>query len=221
MSDQPSSRRKRSTGDVSADAYDIGQSESIDEQIAARRPATANSATIDRRARPHPMRVIHDQGFGRIVTHIVHFWGKRDLDLYLTQLTISDRPQRQGFPPAVMHALMELLEFHRDVVMPQDVPLLNPFCGGPRQSGSWGEDRRLSREIDKLERARAGLTPEQALDAERRLVSAFLEDESRMRAMGRMIEAHGRRDAPAADSDPEAGSEPDPDDSQAESGKNT
>ena len=193
--DQP---RRNPQAVVRLDEHEIDELRRIDERIGQERSEVVDGLR-HRLERPHPMRVLLEHGFGRIVAHIVHFWGKRDLDQYLSGLTISDRPTRQGFPPAVMHALMELLEFHREHVLPQAVPLLNPFCGGPAHSSGWGEDSRLAREVSRLERVRAGLSPEEALANEHRLAEAFIADTASIKEMGAMVtKARGDAIAPPA-----------------------
>lgn len=49
-----------------------------------------------------------EQRFPRILANIVALWGTPDLDRYLSGLIVSDRPDRQGFPPDVAVELFHL-----------------------------------------------------------------------------------------------------------------
>ena len=53
-----------------------------------------------------------EQSFPRILARIVALWGKPGLDDFLSSLMVSDRPGRQGFPPAVAMEIFRLSMVH-------------------------------------------------------------------------------------------------------------
>jgi hypothetical protein len=63
--------------------------------------------------RPDPWPII-EQRFPRIAGTIRERWGKRVLDDYFGKLVIDDRGGRQGFPPEVLSAIMEVARLHAD-----------------------------------------------------------------------------------------------------------
>jgi len=63
--------------------------------------------------RPDPWPII-EQRFPRIAGTIRERWGKRALDDYFGKLVIDDRGGRQGFPPEVLSAIMEVARLHAD-----------------------------------------------------------------------------------------------------------
>lgn len=63
--------------------------------------------------RPDPWPII-EQRFPRIAATIRERWGKRALDDYFGKLVIDDRGGRQGFPPEVLAAIMEVARLHAD-----------------------------------------------------------------------------------------------------------
>ena len=66
-----------------------------------------------RKERPDPWPII-EQRFPRIAGTIRERWGKRVLDDYFGKLVIDDRGGRQGFPPEVLSAIMEVARLHAD-----------------------------------------------------------------------------------------------------------
>jgi hypothetical protein len=53
-----------------------------------------------------------EQLFPRILANIVAQWGKPELDVYLANLMVSDRPGRQGFPAAIAMEVFRLSTIH-------------------------------------------------------------------------------------------------------------
>lgn len=64
-----------------------------------------------RKERPDPWPIIERQ-FPRIASTIRDQWGKRSLDDYFAQLVVDDRGSRQGFPPDVLVAILEVARLH-------------------------------------------------------------------------------------------------------------
>jgi len=75
-----------------------------------------------RKERPDPWPLI-ERRFPRIATTIRELWGKRALDEYFNQLVVVERGERQGFPPDVLAAILELARFHS-----QRFQLARPMC---------------------------------------------------------------------------------------------
>lgn len=61
-------------------------------------------------AHVYPARLERD--FPRILARIVELWGRAELDAYLQGLMVSDRTDRQGFPPEVAMELFRLATVH-------------------------------------------------------------------------------------------------------------
>ena len=53
-----------------------------------------------------------EQNFPRILAKIVALWGTTGLDDFLSDLMVSDRPGRQGFPPDAGMEIFRLLTLH-------------------------------------------------------------------------------------------------------------
>lgn len=53
-----------------------------------------------------------EQRFPRIFARVAELWGKPALDSYLDELMLSDRDNRQGFPPDVAMELFRLVSAH-------------------------------------------------------------------------------------------------------------
>ena len=66
-----------------------------------------------RKERPDPWPIIARQ-FPRIAETIRQDWGKRALDDYFAKLVINDRGSRQGFPPDVLTAILEVARLHAE-----------------------------------------------------------------------------------------------------------
>jgi hypothetical protein len=64
-----------------------------------------------RKERPDPWPVIAER-FPRIAATIREQWGKRSLDDYFAKLVVDDRGGRQGFPPDVLAAILEIARLH-------------------------------------------------------------------------------------------------------------
>jgi hypothetical protein len=80
-----------------------------------------------RKERPDPWPIIA-RAFPRIAETIRRDWGKRALDDYLSKLAVDDRGSRQGFPPEVLTAIMEVARLHAE-----QYRLARPVC-------PWEED---------------------------------------------------------------------------------
>lgn len=53
-----------------------------------------------------------EERFPRILVQIVAQWGKPELDAYLNELMLPNRPGRQGFPPAIAMEIFHLVNVH-------------------------------------------------------------------------------------------------------------
>ena len=53
--------------------------------------------------------------FPHILNAIQAMWGYRELNIYLTKLTIDNRGGREGFPPEVWEDLYLVMRLHHDV----------------------------------------------------------------------------------------------------------
>jgi hypothetical protein len=80
-----------------------------------------------RKERPDPWPIIA-RAFPRIAETIRKDWGKRVLDDYLSQLAVDERGSRQGFPPDVLTAILEIARLHAE-----QYRFPKPFC-------PWEED---------------------------------------------------------------------------------
>jgi hypothetical protein len=61
--------------------------------------------------KPDPWPIV-ERAFPRIAATIRDQWGKRALDDYFSKLVVDDRGGRQGFPPDVLSAIMEVGRLH-------------------------------------------------------------------------------------------------------------
>ena len=80
--------------------------------------AAANRRTelhnqFKRKERPDPWPIIV-RAFPRIAQTIRQDWGKRALDDYFAKLVVDDRGSRQGFPPDVLTAILEVARLHAE-----------------------------------------------------------------------------------------------------------
>jgi hypothetical protein len=66
-----------------------------------------------RKERPDPWPIIAKR-FPRIAETIRRDWGKRALDDYFAKLVVDDRGSRQGFPPDVLTAILEVARLHAE-----------------------------------------------------------------------------------------------------------
>jgi hypothetical protein len=66
-----------------------------------------------RKERPDPWPIIV-KAFPRIAETIRRDWGKRALDDYLSRLVVDERGSRQGFPPDVLTAILEIARLHAE-----------------------------------------------------------------------------------------------------------
>jgi hypothetical protein len=64
-----------------------------------------------RKDKPDPWPIIA-RGFPRIAAKIRELWGKRALDDYFAALVVDERGSRQGFPPEVLTAILEVGRLH-------------------------------------------------------------------------------------------------------------
>jgi hypothetical protein len=83
--------------------------DAIDQHLDAR--WRAERARDPVREKPDPWPIV-EQAFPRIAATIREHWGKRWLDEYFSKLVVDDRGSRQGFPPHVLEAIMEVARFH-------------------------------------------------------------------------------------------------------------
>ena len=61
--------------------------------------------------KPDPWPIL-EKAFPRIASVVRDKWGKRALDEYFAKLVVDDRGGRQGFPPDVLSAIMEIARLH-------------------------------------------------------------------------------------------------------------
>ena len=67
--------------------------------------------------------VLIEQRFPRILARVVALWGKAGLDAYLTDLMVTDRPGRAGFPHDVALEIFHLATAHGALrLTPNDSP---------------------------------------------------------------------------------------------------
>jgi hypothetical protein len=64
-----------------------------------------------RKDRPDPWPIV-EQRFPRIAAAIRELWGKRALDEYFAKLVVVERGEREGFPPDVLAAILEIAWLH-------------------------------------------------------------------------------------------------------------
>jgi len=83
----------------------------VEKAAAARR--TELHKQYQRKERPDPWPIIV-KAFPRIAETIRKDWGKRALDDYLSRLVVDNRGSRQGFPPDVLTAILEVARLHAE-----------------------------------------------------------------------------------------------------------
>jgi hypothetical protein len=83
----------------------------VDDAAAARR--NERHDPFRRKDKPNPWPIIA-RGFPRIAAKIRELWGKRALDTYFAELVVDERGSRQGFPPEVLTAILEIARLHTD-----------------------------------------------------------------------------------------------------------
>ena len=98
---------------ASADGESIFPSIMTDEQVdhAATTRRHDRHDPYRRKDKPNPWPII-ERGFPRIAEKIRELWGKRALDDYFAELVVDERGHRQGFPPAVLSAILEVARLH-------------------------------------------------------------------------------------------------------------
>jgi hypothetical protein len=106
-----SDSRSRRTDDDGADAAfpSIMTDGEVDRAVAARRHERHDP--FRRKERPDPWPIVA-RGFPRIAAKIRELWGKRALDDYFAALVVDERGSRQGFPPEVLTAILEIARLH-------------------------------------------------------------------------------------------------------------
>jgi hypothetical protein len=87
----------------------IMDDDAVEAQAATRRKELHEQ--YRRKERPDPWPIIV-RAFPRIAETIRRDWGKRALDDYLSKLAVDDRGGRQGFPPDVLTAILEVARLH-------------------------------------------------------------------------------------------------------------
>lgn len=58
--------------------------------------------------------ILKEHGFKRIADGVELIWGTVELENYLSKLVITDRDNREGFPPLVFNAILRLHTLHND-----------------------------------------------------------------------------------------------------------
>lgn len=66
---------------------------------------------------PHTLEKLYP----RVLNKIVELWDHSDIDAYFNDLLVSDRPDRQGFPPEVASDIMFLSQLHTRLHAPPQV----------------------------------------------------------------------------------------------------
>jgi hypothetical protein len=102
------SHRARSEDPATMELPSIFSEKEIDE-AAARCTDTHNP--FRRKERPDPWPLI-ELPFPRIAARIRELWGTKALDEYLNSLAVVERGSREGFPPEVLAAIMEISRLH-------------------------------------------------------------------------------------------------------------
>jgi hypothetical protein len=87
----------------------IMSDEQVDDAAATRRHERHDP--YRRKDKPDPWPII-ERGFPRIAEKIREMWGKRALDDYFAELVVDERGSRQGFPPEVLSAILEVARLH-------------------------------------------------------------------------------------------------------------
>ena len=87
----------------------IMSNEQVDDAAATRRHERHDPHR--RKDKPDPWPII-ERGFPRIAGQIREMWGKRALDDYFAKLVVVERGSRQGFPPEVLTAILEVARLH-------------------------------------------------------------------------------------------------------------
>jgi hypothetical protein len=103
-------REKRANG-APLDLPPIMDDAAVEAEAASRRKELHNQ--YQRKERPDPWPIIERQ-FPRIALTIRRDWGKRALDDYFATLVVDDRGSRQGFPPDVLTAILEVARLHAE-----------------------------------------------------------------------------------------------------------
>ena len=65
---------------------------------------------LDNREQNYPHAL--EQQYPRVLNRIMELWDSADIDAYFTDLMVSSRPDRQGFPPKVASDIMYLSSVH-------------------------------------------------------------------------------------------------------------
>jgi hypothetical protein len=93
----------------STDFPAILSQEAVDQAVEAR---WRKQRELERsKEKPDPWPII-ERAFPRIAATIRDQWGKRALDDYFSKLVVDDRGGRQGFPPDILLAIMEVARLH-------------------------------------------------------------------------------------------------------------
>lgn len=74
-----------------------------------------------------PLDIVRER-FPRIAKAIELMWGTRELESYLGKLIITERENREGFPPDVLSALLRISRQHaQEFVFEDDTTGSDPF----------------------------------------------------------------------------------------------
>jgi hypothetical protein len=84
-------------------------SEALDATVEAR--WQQERERVAQKEKPDPWPIV-ENAFPRIASVVRDKWGKRALDEYFAKLVVDDRGGRQGFPPDVLSAIMEIARLH-------------------------------------------------------------------------------------------------------------
>jgi hypothetical protein len=96
-------------GPGAASFPDIMSPDALDATVEARwRKQRELEATKEK---PDPWPIL-ESAFPRIASTVRDKWGKQALDEYFAKLVVDDRGGRQGFPPDVLSAIMEIARLH-------------------------------------------------------------------------------------------------------------
>lgn len=81
-------------------------------------PGVASMVATDRTAAAVSYLSALETSFPRILQVIEALWGYPELNHYFDKLTISDRVEREGFPPDAWDEILLLMDLHLWIVPP-------------------------------------------------------------------------------------------------------
>lgn len=108
----------------------------FDAPAASSEPAEIKRTTEVKKAEPSspeiPPRQIIKEKYPRLSPKIELLWGSPELQHFLEQTLFTDRPNRQGFPPDVMSALMKIYAEHTKLMEAKGF-INNDVWGSPKE----------------------------------------------------------------------------------------